>query len=262
MATCIFPCFVTVSLLGQEVHLQYKFKSGDINRYKETTENDMSSDMMPAGGQKVFNETYSTQKVEKVNADGSAVVIQTIDSVNTIVNDQPFSNPQTTALIGLPVRITVAATGKMLEIQPADDSADTSAKEAVEILRKQLSTQPSYPTATLTKNVPWEDSATFSQTTQLGLITSHIKYFTELVGVDTISNTDVKVLQRTVSIAGEIGDGAGTLKGSGKGNIYFSDVLGKEIVSTMNMEESIDVVTPQGPFSMAMKISTKRELLR
>jgi len=260
-AFCVLS-FFAVPLSAQEVRLQYKFKTGDVSRYKETTENDMTSDMMPAGGQKVFNEMYSTQRVEKVNNDGSAEVVQTIDSVNTLLNDQPFNNPQTTALVGLPVRITVAATGKMLDIRPISDSASESEKAAVEILRKQLATQPSYPATALALNVPWEDSVTFSQATQMGSITSNIRYSTKLVGEDTVASNDVKVLERSVTIAGEIGDGAGTLKGSGRGNIYFSDVLGKEIMSTMLLDESIAMDTPQGPFSMAMKVSTKKELLR
>lgn len=253
---------VTAVLYGQDVRLQYKFKAGDVNRYKETTQNDMTSAMMPAGGQKVFNEMYTTQIVDKVHPDGSAEVIQTIDSVNTLLNGQPFSNPQTSALVGLPVRITMAATGKMLDVQPASDTADAAMQKAVEILRQQLMNQPSYPAGTLTMNVPWLDSASFSQTTQMGLITSNIKYTTKFTGVDTIAGTNVKLLERTVDINGDIGDNAGALKGTGKGNIYFSDILGKEFMSTMTLDESIDMVTPQGPFSMAMKISTKRELLK
>jgi hypothetical protein len=258
---CALLLWTTV-LNAQEVRLAYKFKMGDVNRYKETTQNDMSSDMMPAGGQKVFNEMYTTQKVDKVNTDGSAEVIQTVDSVNTLLNGQPFSNPQTMVLVGLPVRVSVAATGKVLDARPMSDTADATVSQAVGILRQQLMTQASYPATAVKSNDLWWDSATYSQATQMGTITSTIRYSTKLIGSDTVLNTDVRVLERTMDVSGELGDGAGSLKGSGKGNIYFSDVLGKEIMSTMAIEQTMDMVTAQGPFNMSMKISTKRELLK
>jgi hypothetical protein len=252
----------TANLIAQEVRLAHKFKVSDVNRYKETTQNDMTSDMMPGGGQKVFNETYTTQRVDKVNADGSAELIQTIDSANTTLNGQPFNNPQTAALIGLHVRINVAPTGKVLDARPMSDTVDTAVKQAVEILRQQLMTQASYPVGAVRMSESWRDSASFSQPTQMGTITSNIKYSTKLTGSDRILENDVKVLERTMDMTGELGEGAGSLKGSGKGNIYFSVALGKEIMSTMAMTQSMDMVTPQGPFSMNMKITTRRELLK
>jgi hypothetical protein len=249
-------------LSAQEVRLAYKFKVGDVSRYKETTQNDMNSDMMPAGGQKVFNEMYTTQKVDKVNTDGSADVIQTVDSVNTLLNGQPFSNPQTMVLVGLPVRVTVAANGKVLDARPVSDTADATVVQAVDILRKQLMTQACYPETAVAVNNLWWDSATYSQSTQMGTITSTIRYSTKLAGSDRVLDTDVRVLERTMDVSGELGNGTGTLKGNGKGNVYFSDTLGKEIMSTMAIEQTMDMVTPQGPFNMSMKISTRRELLK
>jgi len=111
-------------------------------------------------------------------------------------------------------------------------------------------------------NAPWQDSVSFSQPTQMGAINTTIRYSTSLTGSDTVSDTDVKVLERTIDLSGELGQGAGTLKGNGKGNIYFSDVIGKEIMSTMTIEQTLDVTTAQGPVSMSMKISTRRELLK
>ena len=252
----------TSVLAAQAVRLEYKFNTGDVNRYKETTQNDMTSDMMPAGGQKVFNEMYTTQKVDKVNADGSAELIQTIDSVNTLFNGQPFSNPQTSSLVGLPIRVSMATTGKVLDARPMSDTADATVIQAVDILRKQLMTQPSYPATAIKMDETWADSATFSQATQMGTITTNIRYSTKLTGSDRKLDTDVKVLERTIDVSGDLSGGAGSLKGNGKGNIYFSDFLGKEIMSTMAIEQTMDMVTPQGPFSMKMKISTKRELLK
>jgi hypothetical protein len=252
----------TSILTAQEVRLEYKFKVGDVNRYKETTQNDMTSDMMPAGGQKVFNEMYTTQKVDKVNADGSALLIQTIDSVNTLFNGQPFSNPRTSSLVGLPIRVTMATTGKVLDAQPMSDTADATVVQAVDILRKQLMTQAGYPVTAIKMDETWQDSASLSQATQMGTITTTIRYSTKLTGSDRMLDTDVKVLERTVDLSGELGGGAGTIKGNGKGNIYFSDALGREILSTMTIDQTMDMVTPQGPFSMNMKISTKRELLK
>lgn len=247
---------------AQETRLQYKFTKGDVIRYREITQNDMSSDMMPAGGQKVYNEMFTSQTVQSVHPDGSAEIIQTIDSISTLLNGQQLSNPQTALLVHLPVRITVATTGKIRNVRPASDSADAAIKAAVEILRNQLMNQPSYPEKSVTPYVPWVDSATFSQASQMGLVQSNIKYTTMLQGVDTVAGTIVKVLERSVDVSGDIGDNAGTLKGTGTGNVYFSAELGKEIMSTMTLNQSIDMVTPQGPMSVAMKISTKRELLK
>jgi hypothetical protein len=260
----LFCFFLLWTAIGhaQQVHLVYKFKVGDINRYEETTQSDMTSDMMPAGGQKVFNEMYTTQKVETVNADGSAEIIRTIDSVNTLLNGQPFSNPQTRSLVGLPMRVTVATTGKMLDARPVRDTADATVNQAVDILRKQLLADPGYPATTIILNEPWQDSTSFSQASQMGSITTNIKYSTRLTGVDKISDIDVNVLERTVDVSGQIGDSVGTLKGNGKGNIYFSGILGKETMSTMTIDQTMNMLTPQGPFSMTMKISTKRELLK
>jgi len=258
---CTLLLWTTV-LSAQEVRLEYKFRIGEVNRYKETTQNDITSDMMTTGGQKVFNEIYTTQKVVEVNPDGSAEVIQTIDSVHTLFNGQPYSNPQTAILVGLPVRVTVTATGKILDAQSTGDTSDATAKDAVDVLRRQLMTQPSYPSTAITMNKPWDDSATFSQATQIGTITSNIRYSTTLTGSDRIRDTEVKVLERTVDVSGTISNDAGRLKGTGNGNIYFSDVLGKEIRSTLTIQQTMDMVTPQGSLKMDMKISTTRELLK
>ena len=205
---------------------------------------------------------YTTQKVVKVNADASAEVIQTIDSVNTLLNGQPFSNPQTSTLVGVPVRVSIAATGKVLDAQPITDTVAASVKQSVGFMRKQLMTQASFPATAVKLNQTWHDSSTYSQPSQMGTITSTIIFSTKLTGSDKIEDTDVKVLERTMEMSGQISEGGGTLKGSGKGNVYFSETLGKDLKSNLEMTQTMDMVTPQGPFAMNMKISTKKELLK
>ncbi|HEY6951205.1 MAG TPA: hypothetical protein VI758_02290, partial [Bacteroidota bacterium] len=164
--------FLVATASAQDVRLAYKFTVGEVNRYKETTQNEITSDMMPGGGQKVFNEMYTTQKTVKLNTDGSAELIHTIDSVNTTVNGQVYDNPQTKGLIGLPMRITVAATGKVLDVQPVNDSVDAATKQAVDVLRKQLMAQTGYPPRTVRINESWDDSINVSQETQMGALTT------------------------------------------------------------------------------------------
>ncbi|HEY6953134.1 MAG TPA: hypothetical protein VI758_12070, partial [Bacteroidota bacterium] len=88
------------------------------------------------------------------------------------------------------------------------------------------------------------------------------RYTTRVAGSDTVLNTVVRVMDRAVRITGAIEGGNGSLKGGGNGRTYFSTVLGKEIRSTMNMDQTMDMNTPQGPFSMKMKVSTSRELMK
>lgn len=245
---------LTLSADCQQVLLKYKFKAGDVSRYKETTHNEVTSEALPNGTQKVLSQMYSTQKVKKVNTDGTAQLVRTLDSANTLLNGQPFDNPQTRTLVGIPIIVTVARTG--------NDFVDATVKQAIATFRQQVMTQPSFPKTAIAMNRPWHDSASYSQESPTGNISTEIRFSTKLTGVDKISGLNAKVLERTLELSGTIGNGTGTFKGTGKGNVYFSDILAKEILSTITIDQSMEMVTPQGPMSTTMQVTSKKELLR
>ncbi|HTP13222.1 MAG TPA: hypothetical protein VMM37_06310, partial [Bacteroidota bacterium] len=89
-----------------------------------------------------------------------------------------------------------------------------------------------------------------------------IRYSTTLAGSDTVSGKPVWVLRTHIRLVGSIEGGAGTVDGNGDGFVYFSGVLGKEIRSSLEINQTMNVNSPQGAVSMTMKTTTTRELLR
>lgn len=261
-ATSSFIFLVTATLFAQDIKLSYKFKVGDVDRYRETSKTIMSAEMMPGGSQTFTNETFSTQRIDKVNPDGSAVLIRTIDSTSSTMNGQPSENPRTKGAIGFPLRVKVSSTGKVLEVLSLRDSLDEAASAVLETFRSQLMSQPSLPTKSVRVNDSWQDSSKITQQTQMGSLTTEIKYSTTLKGSDTISAVAVLVLKLRVNLAGSISGGAGTINGTGEGDVYFSGELGKEIKSALDIDQTMDVNSPQGSMTMNMKTTTTRELLK
>lgn len=96
----------------------------------------------------------------------------------------------------------------------------------------------------------------------MGAMVTDLKTTTTLMGFDKILSYDVAVLKVSVEVAGELGVGMGYIKGTGRGNLFFSDVAGKEIRSFVDMEQNMDLSTPQGSTTVNMKISQKKEIIK
>ena len=222
----------------------------------------MSAEMMPGGSQTFTNETCSTQRIDKVNPDGSAELIRTIDSTNSTMNGQPFENPRASSAIGFPLRVKLSPTGKVFAVLSLKDSLDEAATMIFEAFRSQLMSQPGLPAKPVRMNESWQDSSRMTQQTQIGSLTTEIKYVTILKGTDTISAAPVLVLNMKMSLSGSISGGAGTINGTGDGVTYFSRDLGKEIRSVLNIDQTMDMNSPQGSMTMNMKTTTTKELLR
>ena len=222
----------------------------------------MSSEAMPGGSQTFTNETFSTQKTDKVNSDGGAEIVRTIDSTSSTMNGKQFENPRTQGATGFPLRVKVSSTGKVLEVQAVKDSLDETSKAILEAFRSQLMSQPSFPATPVTINASWHDSTTLIQQTQMGTLTTEIKYSTALVGSDTIAGVKVRVLKMNMSLSGAIEGGAGTISGTGGGNVYFSDESGKEMKSTLDVDQTMNMNSPRGSMTMTMKTTTTRELMK
>ncbi len=218
--------------------------------------------MMPGGSQTFTNDTYSSQKIQQVGSDGSAEMLRTIDSTISIMNGQPFRNPRTQGAIGFPLKVRVASTGKVMAVQSIKDSLDEAAKAVFEALRSQLMSQPSFPARPVGINDSWQDSTKITQQTQMGPLNTVIRYSTTLTGVDTVSGIKVWALKMNISLAGGIEGGSGAVQGSGSGYVYFSTDLGKEIRSTLNIDQTMDINSPQGSMTMTMKTTTTRELIQ
>jgi hypothetical protein len=252
----------TGTVYSQNITLVYKFRMSEIDRYKESSRTVMSSETMPGGSQVFTNETYTSQRVEKVNSDGSTELIRTVDSTNSTMNGMPFENPATKGALGFPLRVKVASTGKVLDVQSAKDSLDETATAVLEAFRGQLMSQPSYPQKPVNIDDGWLDSTRITQKTQMGVLTTLIKYSTTLTGSDTIAGVRVWVLKMSISLSGSIEGGAGTVDGTGEGTVYFSGDLGKEVKSILDINQSMNVNGPQGSMSMTMKTTTTRELMK
>jgi hypothetical protein len=250
------------TVLAQSVTLVCKFIVGNVDRYKETSRTVMSAETMPGGSQVFTNETYSSQKAEKVNSDGGAELIRTIDSTSSTMNGKAFENPGTKGAIGFPLRVKVASTGKVLDVQSVKDSLDQTASAVLETFRSQLMSQPSFSPKPVRINDSWQDSSRITQQTQMGALTTLIKYSTTFTGSDTVSNLRVWVLKMTINLSGSIEGGGGTVDGTGEGSLYFSGEQGREIKSVLDINQTMNVNSPQGSMTMAMKTTTTRELIK
>ena len=96
----------------------------------------------------------------------------------------------------------------------------------------------------------------------MGTMVTDLKTTTTLMGLDKILGYDVAVLKVSVAVAGELWIGMGYIKGTGRGNSFFSDVAGKEIRSFVDMEQNMDRSTPQGSTTVNMKTSRKRVIIK
>lgn len=246
---------------AQNIILKYKFTPGGLDRYKETSQMVMSSEMMPGGHQTFINESYISQKTESVNADGVGMILRVIDSTNSTMNGQPFENPATRGALGFPLRVRVAPTGRVLDVESLKDNLDQAARAVLEAFRSQLVSQPSFPPGSVRLKDSWQDSSEVTQQTQMGTLATSIRYSTTLTGSDSVSGRLVWVLKTHIRLIGSIEGGVGSVDGTGDGYVYFSGDLGKEIRSSLEINQTLNVNSPQGAVSMTMKTTTTRELL-
>ncbi len=158
--------------------------------------------------------------------------------------------------------MTVAPTGKVLEVASVKDSLDQAAGAVLEAFRSQLISQPGFPSKPVHINDSWLDSSEVSQQTQMGTLSTSIRYSTTLTGSDSVSGKPVWVLKMHIHLAGSIEGGAGSVDGAGDGFVYFSGDSGKEIRSHLEINQTMNVNAPQGAMSMTMKTTTARELLK
>ncbi len=252
-----------VGTLGaQNVLLAYKFKPGDRDRYKETSMMVMSSEMMPGASQIFTNETYTSQKTETVSPEGVGTIIRVIDSTTSTMNGRPFENPTTKGAIGFPLRVKVAPTGKILSVEAVNDNLDQAARAVLEAFRSQLISQPGFPTTPVRPGDVWQDSSQVTQQTQMGMLTTSIRYSTTLAGTDSVAQLPVWVLKMSINLSGSIEGGAGTVEGKGEGDVYFSNDLGREVKSILVINQAMKVNSPQGSMTMTMKTTTTREIMR
>jgi hypothetical protein len=254
---------LSISLFSQDIRLEYKFKLGEIDRYKESTSSSMTGEGLPGGTRKSVTEMFVSQMTDKINPDGSAEIIRTIDSATTTLDEKPIPNPpQTKALIGLPMKVILTKYGKVLDVSAGKDITDELTKQIVEGSRKQLLASSGFPSKALKLKESWKDSAKVSMETQNGLMTTELKTTTSLIGFDKVLGYDVAVLKVAMEITGELGAGMGYIKGTGRGNTFFSDITGKEIRRFIDMDQTVDMNTPQGSMTLTIKASQKKELIK
>jgi hypothetical protein len=252
---------LAVGASAQEVGLSYKYKKGETIRMKELTTQAVSAEAM-GGTQVIRNTRYTKMVVGAVTADGTAEVIRSTDSSAMTRNDQPFSNAQASASEKVAFKLTLDKYGKVLDAAPVEAPTEAVAKQMTDAMAQQFKNSPAFPAKKLKIGDSWNDEMTNNQATPSGTLTTTIKMTTTLEKLDKLNGTDVAVLKVSGSISGELGAGMGTITGSVTGSRYFAYKLGHELQSVTEMNQTMDITTPQGNMVMETKLKQERERIK
>lgn len=252
---------LAVGASAQEVSLSYKYKKGETIRTKELTTQAVTAEAM-GGTQVIKNTRYTKMVVGAVTADGTAEVVRSTDSSAMTRNDQPFTSPQASASEKVAFKLTLDKYGKVLEAVPVEAPTDAVGKQMTDAMSQQFKNSPAFPAKKLKIGDSWNDEMTNNQPTPSGTLTTTIKLTTTLEKFDKLNGIDVAVLKVSGSITGELGAGMGTITGTVNGVRQFAHKLGHELQSVTEMNQTMDIATPQGNMVMETKLKQERERLK
>jgi hypothetical protein len=252
---------LAVAAPAQEVGLSYTFKKGETVRTKELTTNVISAEAM-GGTQVIKNTRYTKTVVGAVTADGTADVVRSTDSSAMTRNDQPFVSPQASASEKIAYKLKIDRSGKVLEAEPVEAPTDAMGKQLTDAMTQQFKSSPGLPTKKLKVGESWNDEVTNNQPTPNGTLTTTIKLTTTLEKLEKRNGIDVALLKISGTISGELGAGMGTITGTVTGGRTFAYKQGYEVQSVMEMNQTMDIATPQGNMVMETKLKQERERIK
>lgn len=246
---------------AQDVTLKYKFTKGSVLRYKEAVTQSSQSEAMP-GGQQLRMTRYTRMTVENTTADGKGTVVTSTDSSSTLMNDKPFSNPQVAAMEKYAYRLTIDATGKVLDAVVSEEPKDDAAKKLTTARAAQFKNESGFPAKALKVGETWDNSSTVNQDMQMGKMTVTTKTTMTYTGMEKVDGVDAAVIAVAGTISGEIGAGMGVISGRVIGKRYFAVKEGYELKVTADVEQSFDIQTPQGSMVVNQKMTQLKEKMK
>jgi hypothetical protein len=252
---------LAVGASAQTVSLTYKFKKGETVRTKELMTQAMTSEAM-GGGQTVKNVRYTKMVVKDIAADGIVTVVRSTDSSTMTLNDKPFNNPQASKSEKVAFQLKIDPYGKITDAAPVEPPTDAVGKQMTDAMAEQFKSSPGLPSHPVKIGESWNDEMTNNQPTPSGTLTTTIKLTTTFEKLDKLKGTDVAVLKITGTITGELGAGMGTITGTVTGSRHFAHKLGQELQSVMEMDQTMDITTPQGNMTMQTKMKQERERIK
>ncbi len=252
---------LAVGVSAQEVSLIYKYKKGETVRTKELMTQSMTSEAM-GGGQTVKSTRYTKMVVNSVGADGTVEVVRSTDSSSMTLNDKPFNNPQASMSEKVAFKLKFDQYGKVLDASPVEPPTDAVGKQMTDAMAQQFKNSPGLPAKKVKIGDSWNDEMTNNQPTPSGTLTTTIKLTTTFDKLDKVNGTDVAVLKVTGTISGELGAGMGTITGTVSGSRHFAYKIGQELQSVMEMDQTMDITTPQGNMTMQTKMKQERERIK
>lgn len=252
---------VVVGASAQEVSLTYRFKKGETIRTRELTTQVVTSEAM-GGTQTIKNTRYSKMVVGNVSAEGTAEVVRSTDSSSMTRNDQPFSSPQASASEKVAFKLTIDKYGKVVDASPVEAPTDAISQQMTAAMAQQFKNSPGFPAKKLKAGDSWNDEMTNNQPTPSGTLTTTIKLTTTLEKFDKLNGTDVAVMKVSGTVNGELGAGMGTITGTVTGSRHFAYKLGYELQSLTEMDQTMDIATPQGNMVMETKLRQEKERMK
>lgn len=246
---------------AQEITLSYKYAKGDVYRYKEVITQSSAAEGMPAGGQMLKITRHSKSVVEAADK-GTATLLQSTDSSTALMNDKPFSNPQMAGMEKMAFRVTVDATGKVLSAVPAEEQKDDAGKKIAAARAAQLKNDTGFPVKAVKAGESWNNETVQNQDTQMGKLTITTKSTTTYNGMETLNGLEVAVLSVTGTLSGEIGAGMGVITGKITGKRYFAVKEGYEVKMTAEVDQNMDIQTPQGNMMVQQKMTQQKERIK
>jgi hypothetical protein len=246
--------------------LAFKFKAGDISRYRNTVTMELRGTAVPQGRVEIQEEFIETAKVLSAQADGSAEVMTTVSSFVQKANGE--KTPATGSILteipqDTPILHTITKSGMILKSKPGKDLTLADKVKVEAALRNMKDRGIKLPAKALQMGESWKNEETLSTKLQgLGVMD------TRLTMQYTLAAEEAVLGLRCVRILVE-GSGVGTLpegKGDNRikfnGTLWFAPEKGDLIKVVMQDTEKLKVVGPNGPVEMSTTAVITTELMR
>jgi len=258
----VLLALAATTVSAQKADLTVKFKKGEKYSYREENTQTVTAEGMPGGGQKATSLRLVSYAVKSVDKQGTAVLLRSVDSSSTMVDEKPMTDSRMSKMDGIVLKVTMAKNGKILDAVPAEEVKDEQTKKMVDMMSGQYKQSPTLPGKVVDVGETWNDEITNNTDTPMGKLTITMKMTTKFSGVEELDGVEVAVLDVAGTMSGELGAGMGVITGTIKGKRYFAHREGRERKMELVIDQNMDMQTPQGNMMMQTKMQQERTLLR
>jgi hypothetical protein len=255
-----------VSVLGAGTYdLAFKFKRGDVTKYRNTVNVNILSATLP-GGKMVVTEVYfETNKVLSVYADGGAQVESLISSFVQKANGektQATRSMQTGIPQDIPIIHEVSKDGRILNSRLGKPLtlADQIKTEAA--LRNMKNRGVKLPEKTLQMGESWTSEDIMSNKIPgLGILDTKLTMHHTLSSEETVLGFPCVKILLEGSATGTLAEGKGGSELKLKGALWFAPDKGDLIKMRTEHTEKLKFAGPEGPIQMETAAVVSTELL-